>query len=133
MKKATIDNLNQVDRTATIYTDRSAEHTIMEITISTRAEVGERVRLPQISAERTVIESRMISGLKVVHFTAIDWRTLRGIEKTEEQHLKRARDISEPSGNTNTCLAGSESVARAARSKRASPHVNGRPTASEKR
>lgn len=133
MKKATIDNTNQVDRAAAIYTDCSAEHTIMEIKISTRAKVGERVQLPQINAERTVIESRVISGKKVVHFTAIDWRTLRGIEKTGEQHLKRARDISEPTDNSNTCLAGSQSVARAARSKRASPRVNGRPTASEKR
>ena len=133
MKKATIDNTNQVDRAAAIYTDRSAEHTIMEIKISTRAKVGERVQLTQINAERTVIESRVISGKKVVHFTAIDWRTLRGIEKTGEQHLKRARDISEPTDNSNTCLAGSQSVARAARSKRASPRVNGRPTASEKR
>ena len=133
MKKATIENPNEIDRAAALYTDRSAEHTIMEIAISTRAEVGERVRLPQISAERTVIESRVISGTKVVHFTAIDWRTLRGIEKTGEQHLKRARDISEPTDNSNTCLAGSQSVARAARSKRASPHVNDRPTASGKR
>lgn len=133
MKKATILNFDQVDRLAKHCTENEQQNTVLEIAIETRAEIHERVRLPQIDAERTVIASRMVHNLKVVHLTAIEWAILRGHANTTPERLALVRATTAPSTNTNTSRAGSESVARAARSKRASPHVNGRPTASKQR
>lgn len=93
MKKATIDNLAQVDRIANHWCRAAQEHSILEIHINTRAKIHERVRLPQIGAERTVIASRMVHNLRVVHITAAEWQYLRGTTKANDHELARARAL----------------------------------------
>ena len=96
MKKATIEQLEVCDRISQTYASRQQGGTIFEVAIKTRAEVGERVRLDEVGAERSVIRSRWSACVKVAHFTAEDWRYLRGLERALPSVVDAARQIAEP-------------------------------------
>lgn len=93
MRKATIDQLDIVGRLARQYIERGQPTTVIEVAVKTSAAVGDRVKLPDINAERTVIGSRWVAGVKVVHISAIDWLILRGAIVHSQSQLDTARNI----------------------------------------
>ena len=95
MIKAKIDDLSICDRLALTYTSRQQGGTFFEVAIRTRAGFGERVRIDQLCAERSVLRSRWNAAVKVVHFTAEEWRYLRGLERAAQSVMAAARQIAE--------------------------------------
>jgi hypothetical protein len=93
MKKATIMCPETVDSLSKTYESRQQGGTIIEVLVKTRAEFGERVRLDEISAERTIINSRWVASVKVIHVTAQDWRYLRGTERGLPSVIDAARQL----------------------------------------
>ena len=95
MKKATIDNMEMGDRLAGFYARKDQGRTTFEVVVNTRAKVDERVELIELGAQRRVLVSRWVTSLKVVHFTAYEWRYLRGFESAEPALIDAARQIVE--------------------------------------
>lgn len=93
MKKATIKCIEVCDRLATTYDDKEQLDTIIEVIVSTSATIGDRVRLPELDAERSVIKSRWVRSVKVVHFTAAEWLYLRGLRRCPPDVLDDAREL----------------------------------------
>ena len=96
MRKATLKCMDVCDRLAQFYEDKEQRGTIIEVIVRTSAEVGDRVKLPELGAERSVISSRWINSDKVVHFTAEEWLFLRGIKRALPHLVDAARQIMEP-------------------------------------
>ena len=95
MIKAKIEDLEVCDRLSLTYTSRQQGGTFFEVAIRTRAEFGERVRIDQVCAERSVLHSRWNATIKVVHFTAEEWRYLRCLERAAPSVMAAARQIVE--------------------------------------
>ena len=95
MIKAKIEDLWVSDRLSLAYTLNQQGGTSFEVAIKTRANFGERVRLDQICAERSVLHSHWEANLKVVLFTAEEWRYLRGMEGAAQSVMAAARQIGE--------------------------------------
>ena len=93
MKKATIARGDVVDMLAKTYEDKDQIGTIMEVIVKTRAEVGERVKIEELAAERGVISSRWVKSTKVVLFRADEWQYLRGTKWLEPHLLDKVRQL----------------------------------------
>lgn len=76
MKKAKIIYPKTQITQAKIYMQRMAPDTVMEVAVQTRAEIGERVAIPELNAERTVVRSRWVPSVKIVWITAYDYLLL---------------------------------------------------------
>lgn len=95
MIKAKIEDLWVCDRLALTYNLRQQGCSSFEAAIKTRANVGDRVRIDQLCAERSVFHSRWDAAVKVVLFTADEWRYLRGLGKAAQSVMAAARQIAE--------------------------------------
>ena len=92
MKKATIPHIERYDQRATKYLNADRGDTIMEVGVNTTANINDRVRLPQLGAERTVINSRWLDGYEILQFTANEWMYLRGLNECTPDVLSDARE-----------------------------------------
>ena len=106
MKKATIDIRAMCDRFAEYYARKDQGGTFFEAVVNTRAKVGERVDLIELGAQRSVLESRWVRSVKVVHFTADDWLYLRGLKSAEPALIDTARQIMEEKPEKRTAPGG---------------------------
>lgn len=96
MKKANIEARTVVDRIALCYADRDQGGTYIEVIVKTRADIGERVLIEELGAQRNVLRSRWLTNVKVVLITADEWRYLRGTVWVEPRMLGSARQLSPP-------------------------------------
>lgn len=81
MKIATILELSHVDMMARHYLSKEQGETIMEIRLTTRAEIGEEAKIREIDTVTKVLGSRMNSFDKVARFSAAQWAELRHPER----------------------------------------------------
>lgn len=93
MKKAKIKGIEVVDSLAATYLRKKQGGTIMEVLVETRAEFGERVKIEELGAVSSVVNSRWVDNVKVVHFTANDWQYLRGTQWVEPHLVDKARQL----------------------------------------